>query len=579
MSLFSRLRGSRTQADSPLGDLKLALDFGTSTTLVAVKIGSAEPRLIPLEDGSPELPSYLATSSDGEFLYGSAAVNAQSHVHSLKLLLRENRVIEDLGFDAERAAHILIDEAVRRALARLRAEGTLRDEVGTLTVAMNVGCTPAFNLAQRLRLRDICLDLGMQVRLINLVEEPVAAAFEIGRAGVATSGRAMIIDIGGGTLDVAVMRIGTTGADFVVFATSGTELGGDRFTNVIVEYLKLQLASARGVPVDGLRLTPEDRSALWNRAELAKLSLSTREAAVVALPGGAEVTVTREWFRHASALLVEQIAGFVTGVYRQARLTLDRGELGDPQPGGVTVSLDEDGNFQDVRGLRLGSDGQEHLDHVFLVGGASRMPAIRDRFGNELRSRMLDPAVFGIDPVHAVVLGLGRHEQLDRLELRYPNWQVVAVLASPDGRGSEIQLYEPFAPTFRLTMDGPTATYAYTAELADGVNWESASLEFRPVVRAAGEVWPAVALPEGATSLTLKIDLFGSVTLLAGGVDLYPKMVSPFALDGRPRADWLPKKQPDPAMPEFCIHGATRGRCSYVACPYHAFGGIAMDED
>ena len=580
MNFFSRLRGSPTQTDkATAGDLKLALDFGTSTTLVAVKIGSAEPRLVPLENGLPELPSYLAASDDGGYLFGSAAINAaQSNVHSVKLLLRDNKHIDDLGIDAEQAAHVLIDEAVRRALERLRAEGTIGADVPSLTVAMNVGCTPAFNLAQRLRLRDICLDLGMQVRLINLVEEPVAAAFEIGRAGVPASGTVMIIDMGGGTLDVAVMRIEPTGTDFVVFATGGAVLGGDLFTDIIVTHLKQELGAVRGVPAEDLALTAQERSALWNRAEVAKLSLSERETAVVALPGGSSITLTNEWFRRASAGLVEQIAGYVTGVYRQARLTLGRGGEGDPQPGGVTLRLDANGSFTDVRGLRLGSDGLEHLEHVFLVGGASKMPSIRDRFETELQFRVLDPAVFGINPVQAVVLGLGRHEQIDRLELRYPNWQVIANLAGSMAETAEVQLYEPYAPTFKLTLDGPTSTYSYAAKLQEGVRWGSVSLEFRPVAKEAGEIWPPVALPAGTSSLTLKIDLFGSVTLLAGSVDLYPTMVSPFALDGRPRADWLPKKREGPMLPEFCVHGASRGQCLFVVCTYHPLGGITTDE-
>ena len=141
-------------------------------------------------------------------------------VHSVKLRLRDNEYLDALGIDAEKAAHLLIDEAIRRSLVVLRNENALSAEFASLTVSINVGCTPAFNLTQRLRLRDICLGLGLTVRLVNLVEEPVAAAFELGLSGAASQGRMMVIDIGGGTLDVAVLRMGASSATRGSFAST-----------------------------------------------------------------------------------------------------------------------------------------------------------------------------------------------------------------------------------------------------------------------------------------------------------------------------------------------------------------------
>lgn len=557
--------------------IRLALDFGTSTTLVALKQDRGEPRLLLLEPNSPEMPSYIARRDDGTFLFGREALNYGSHVHSVKLRLRANDHLETLGIDAQEAAHLLIDEAIRRALKVLQRERIVSGEVDTLAISMNVGCTPAFNLEQRLRLRDICLGVGLTVRLVNLVEEPVAAAFELGLSGAAPYGRTMVIDIGGGTLDVAVLRTGASGADFVVFATGGVELGGDRYTAKIVDHLRKETAADLGVDVSSLELSRQDETAIWNRAETAKLSLSTQETTTVALPTGRDLVLTREWFLTETARLTAAVMAFAKAMYRQARLTLDRGDADDPQPGSATYWQDGDGRFKTIHALNLNDDGREHLDSVFMVGGASRMPFLQQRFEQQLADRLFDAEVFGVDPVRVVALGLGRHEALDRIELRYPNWQVVALIAA-DGEQREIELYEPFAPIFQLTPHGPTATYNNTVSLPSNVDWKTVSLEFRPVSRTQGEKWPARSLPVACESLTLSIDLFGSVTLTGSGAEIYPDLTSPFALDGRPRADWLPRRK-RAVEREFCIHSVRRGQCDYIWCPHHPSGGVDLNEE
>ena len=250
------------------------------------------------------MPSYIARTDDGTYLFGHEALNYGSNVHSVKLRLRDNEYLDALGIDAEKAAHLLIDEAIRRSLVVLRNENALSAEFASLTVSINVGCTPAFNLTQRLRLRDICLGLGLTVRLVNLVEEPVAAAFELGLSGAASQGRMMVIDIGGGTLDVAVLRMGASGADCVIFATGGVDLGGDKYTDKIVERLREEIASDCGVEPADLVLSRQDETRIWNSAEDAKLRLSIQHSATVALTTGRGISIiTRDWFRTATAPL------------------------------------------------------------------------------------------------------------------------------------------------------------------------------------------------------------------------------------------------------------------------------------
>ena len=224
-------------------DMRLGLDFGTSTTLVSVKLGEQEPRILPLESTGSEMPSYIALQ-DGQLIFGQAAVNAGVNAHSVKLALREDDPIEELdGMRPTEAAFALITEALGRALERLKREGRLPPAVRRLTVAANVGCTPAFTLEQRVRLRDVCRAAGLDVKLVNLIEEPVAAAFEVSHSGAVQDGRTLVIDIGGGTVDVSVLEVLEHGTRFVLHASSGCVLGGDKFTDVIVERMRVRWRS------------------------------------------------------------------------------------------------------------------------------------------------------------------------------------------------------------------------------------------------------------------------------------------------------------------------------------------------
>lgn len=519
-------------------DVRIGLDFGTSTTLVAARIGGREPRVLRLEPASDELPSYIALGPGG-LLFGSAARNAGVSAHSVKLKLGDNAPVPELdGMRADRAAFELICEAVRRTLEALKREGRLPPTVNKLEVATNVGCTPRFDLGARERLLGICRGAGLSVRLADLVEEPVAGAFEVAYAGLGEDGATMVVDIGGGTLDVAVMEVSGHGGSFVIHATGGEELGGDRFTQIIVDELTRRIHERAG---DAHDLDMQAATALWNRAETAKVALSTQEEVRLALPiaGDPEEVVTRAWFESAAQPLLARIVAFVTTIYRHSRLTLHRGGLGDRFPGTTVLRYDANGFIESRVGeLRLDDDGRQQLRNVVLLGGASQMPLVRDRFERLLGDRMVDPAVVGTNPVHAIVLGLARHQRIDRVDIRYPNWGVNAHVRKRDGTRVRCSLYKPWAPAFRIDPVRGTSKYTYKVRVPEGGAGGTIELGFQPVTRSDGERWPAVKVPAAATEFTFNVDLFGRVELRADGTDLYPGRQAPFGQQAP--APWLP---------------------------------------
>ena len=536
----------------PSDTVRLGLDFGTSTILLAAKIGDRAPRVIPLEPPDDAMPAFFWRDADGNDHFGAEARAFPQAVHSIKLALRDEEASTEIPpewrLKPSGIAFLLIKEALRRGLGRLQSERVLPPTIANLRLETNVGCTPLFNLQQRLLLRDICRELGLAVVLTNVVEEPTAAAFEVGTAGLFAGGRTMVIDIGGGTLDVSVLWVTPGRNAFRIFATGGVVLGGDRYTDVIVSNLEEEVRSRVGP--GGTINSVSDRGLLWQRAEDAKIRLTDQPRVRVALGGiaglvDAEIELTREWFDKASGELVEKSTCAVTDVYRKARFALDRGGPLDPQPGGPVVERYEDGRFLPISQLELDEDGRKHLDAVFLVGGGARIPRLQEAFRTIFGARMLDLEVYGMDPVTPIVMGLARHQRLDSVQLQCPNWSVEAIVSD---QPEPILLFEPYAAVYEFDWSGTVSLHS-TATLETGSQARTLKLAFRQVGQQGTE-WAPVSIGSAEQELDLRIDQFGNLRIAANHVEIYADHpAAPWKAPGSPeRPAWLPPewKPPEP---------------------------------
>jgi len=525
------------------------LDFGTSTILLAVKVGNRPPRVVPLESQDDAMPAFFWRDAQRRDHFGAEALAFPAAVHSIKLALHDPEKVSiprEWGLEPPNIALLLLAEALRRGIRRLQVERVLPATIEDLRLETNVGCTPLFSLQQRLVLRDICTELALDVKLTNVLEEPTAAAFEVSTTGLSTGGRTMIIDIGGGTLDVCVLDVLAGVNRFRIFATGGEDLGGDRYTDVIAMHLRGEIASRLGAA--DIDYSIQDQGLIWQRAEDAKIRLTLQPRVRVALGGiaglsDAEVELTREWFDKAIGGLVEKSVSAVTNVYRRARFSLDRGGEFDPQPGGPVVECHPDGRFVSVSQLQLIGDGQEHLDSVFLVGGGARIPRLQEKFRSIFGERLLDLELYGVDPVTPIVLGLARHQPLDSIQLQYPNWAIDAVIS---GQPDPIQLFEPFAPIYDFDWSKPVS-FRSTVTLAASSAPRTIALQFRPVGKP-GKSWPPVSIGVAGQVLDLRIDLFGNVRLTANGRELYAdRPAAPWkSADSPDRPAWLPAKWTPP---------------------------------
>jgi molecular chaperone DnaK (HSP70) len=358
----------------------VGIDLGTTNSLVAVMRGD-QPEILPdPHTGARLLPSAVSLLPDGTFLVGEAArrraaLHPRSSVLSVKRFMgvgvehvdpveRERvhlaegagalrLVLEDGTGGEQELTPPEVSSLILRELRR-RAEAFLGEEVIRAVITV-----PAyFNDSQRQATRDAGRLAGLDV--LRLVNEPTAAALAYGLDKTEEAVVA-VFDLGGGTFDVSILQL-REGLSEVLATGGDTRLGGDDFDARIVALLQADAG------IDPSATSREDLAILHEAAERAKRTLSEEDNARVELPlaGGTRIaTVTRAAFEEATRDLVERTLARC----RQA--------------------------------LKDAHKQAADIDHVILVGGATRTPVVRRRV-EEFFGKV---PLAGIDPDAVVALG------------------------------------------------------------------------------------------------------------------------------------------------------------------------------
>ncbi|MEI8357433.1 MAG: Fe-S protein assembly chaperone HscA [Deltaproteobacteria bacterium] len=361
----------------------VGIDLGTTNSLVAV-MRDDRPEIIPdAASGAPLLPSAVSLLPDGSFLVGAgarrrASLHPRSGILSVKRFMglggdhldaadRERYrfaedpkrlaiVLESEGDSPARAeiTPVEVSSLILRELKR-RAEHALGEEVSRAVVTV-----PAyFNDSQRQATRDAGRLAGLDV--LRLVNEPTAAALAY-RLDKEDEVTIAVYDLGGGTFDVSILRL-REGLSEVISTGGDTRLGGDDFDRRIAALFVERL----GLTADQTS-SPEAIATLLEGAERAKRMLTESDVARVELPlpdGTRIAEIDRASMDAATADLVDRTIDCCRRALRDANL-----EAAD-------------------------------VDRVVLVGGATRIPAVRRRvaeaFGRE--------PLHGIDPDGVVAMG------------------------------------------------------------------------------------------------------------------------------------------------------------------------------
>lgn len=289
------------------GELTVAIDFGTTNTVAVARRDGSAPRVVSV-DGAPSLPSAVFLGDDGRLVVGTDALRlGRSAPHRLELRPKA-RLDEDTLLLGDTTVDVLT--AVRAVLSRVcwaaaQQMGGPIDHL-VLTHPADWGAVRMGRLPRAAA--------GLSSRL-SLVPEPVAVAV---RAGLADGAAVLVVDLGGGTCDAAVVR--RNGAGFAVLACAGLpDLGGDDLDQRIVD--RMRTASER--PTDAKALRAE--LLLRQDARAAKELLSRHESALLSVGAAEPATLSRGEFE---ALVADDLLRVVELARRVAELSgVDRATL------------------------------------------------------------------------------------------------------------------------------------------------------------------------------------------------------------------------------------------------------------
>ena len=329
----------------------IGIDLGTTNSCVAVVEGG-KPVVIPNAEGQRTTPSVVAFTKAGERLVGEpakrqAVTNAPRTVTSVKRLMgSETRVpVDGKCYTPQELSALILQKL------KTDAEAYLGEAVTEAVITV-----PAyFNDAQRQATKDAGRIAGLNVR--RIINEPTAAALAYGLDNGRTQ-TVMVYDLGGGTFDVSLIRIGD-GIVQVLSTCGDNYLGGDDFDERIVNWMTEQCKASHGVDLTTDRVAMQR---LREEAEKAKKELSSAKQTELSLPfltttaQGAlhlQLTLTRAKFEELCADLIERTALPVRNALSDARLSA--------------------------------SD----LDQVLLVGGSTRIPAVQAKV---MRMTGLEPS-------------------------------------------------------------------------------------------------------------------------------------------------------------------------------------------
>ncbi|MGK2956493.1 MAG: molecular chaperone DnaK [Solirubrobacterales bacterium] len=362
----------------------IGIDLGTTNSCVAVLEGG-EPTVLENSEGGRTTPSVVAFNDKDERLVGTVAkrqavMNPENTIFSIKRFMgrkeaevKEEETMIPYKVEAGPNGDVRVDargnqysppEISAMILQKLKsdAEAKLGETVDSAVITV-----PAyFNDDQRQATKDAGKIAGLDVK--RIINEPTAAALAYGLDKENTDQSILVFDLGGGTFDVSVLEIGD--GVFEVKSTAGdNHLGGDNFDKTIVDWLVAEFKKDQGVD---LSADKNSLQRLYEQAEKAKIELSSTQetqinipfiTAVEGQPKHLDVKLTRSKLNELTSDLLDRVVGPV----KQA----------------------------------ISDAGDSKIDHVVLVGGMTRMPAVREKV-TELTGK--EPYQ-GVNPDEVVAIG------------------------------------------------------------------------------------------------------------------------------------------------------------------------------
>jgi len=364
----------------------IGIDLGTTNSCMATLEGG-EPTVIPNAEGGRTTPSVVGFAKDGQRLVGAPArrqqvTNPQNTIFSIKRFMGRKfdevneemtivpyKVVKGPNDDVRVEAggkEYAPPEISAMILQKLKADA--ESFLGEAVTDAVITVPAYFNNAQREATKDAGKIAGLNV--LRIINEPTAAALAYGLDKEGADQTILVFDLGGGTFDVSVLELGE--GVFEVKATNGdNHLGGDNFDKAVVDWMIAEFKKDQGID---LGADPMALQRLYEAAEKAKIELSSTMTTQINLPF---ITATPEGPKHLDLQLTRAKLEELTHALLERTVAPTKQAL---QDAGLDASA---------------------IDHVVLVGGMTRMPAVQAKV-KELIGK--DPHK-GVNPDEVVAVG------------------------------------------------------------------------------------------------------------------------------------------------------------------------------
>ena len=357
----------------------VGIDLGTTNSVVSVLEGG-EPVVIANSEGSRTTPSVVAFAKNGEVLVGQSAKNQAVTNVDRTIRSVKRHIGEDWSVDIDGKKYTP-QEISARILMKLKrdAEAYLGEDVTDAVITV-----PAyFEDAQRQATKEAGQIAGLNV--LRIVNEPTAAALAYGLEKGDKEQTILVFDLGGGTFDVSLLEIGDGVVE--VRATAGdNKLGGDDWDQRIVEWLVDKFKAANGIDLTKDKMAMQR---LREAAEKAKIELSSSQSANINLP---YITVDAD----KNPLFLDE--------------TLSRAEFQR-----ITQDLLDRTKAPFNQVIKDAGVSVNDIDHVVLVGGSTRMPAVTEMVKELTGGREPNK---GVNPDEVVAIGAALQAGVMRGEVK-----------------------------------------------------------------------------------------------------------------------------------------------------------------
>ena len=319
----------------------VGIDLGTTNSVVSV-LEAGEPTVIPNAEGARTTPSVVGFSKTGEVLVGEVAkrqaiTNPDRTIRSVKRHMGTGWTVD---IDGKKYTPQEISARILQKLKR-DAEAYLGD-----TVTQAVITVPAyFNDAERTATKEAGQVAGLEV--LRIINEPTSAALAYGLEREGADETVLVFDLGGGTFDVSILEIGE--GVFEVKATHGdVHLGGDDWDQRVIDWLVSEFKNTEGVDLANDKMALQR---LKEAGEKAKIELSSVQQTNINLPF---ITATSDGPKHLD-------------------LNLTRAKFQE-----LTADLVDRCRIPFEQAIKDAGLTKEQIEHVIMVGGSTRMPAVQD---------------------------------------------------------------------------------------------------------------------------------------------------------------------------------------------------------